>query len=346
MISFIVPVYNAEKKLDRCIQSILNQQEKDIELILVDDGSKDKSGLICDSYRQDSRVKVYHNQNQGVSKTRNFGIDRSSGEYLIFIDSDDFINPNMGRVLRENIERNNSDIVICGYCHWSTIRRVSATPAKTFCGTFDKQEFLQMFSEMYGARLLNSPCNKIYRRGLLREGFRENLHLGEDFLFNLAYFSSAERITIIQDVLYNYVQVEDGGSLSGKFNEEQKQISELTHREAKKFLEENGRGDENSREIDEVFLYDIINCMEKLPYQKGMPWKKKKSVMKSYVEDNYVIAISKKMCLPILEYQMINCVLRWRSIYGIYFLCWWKRVLLVLLERTKRVLCTLKFPKK
>lgn len=337
MISFIVPVYNVEKKVERCIQSILNQEEKDIELILVDDGSKDGSGIICDAYMKDSRVKVYHNQNQGVSKARNFGLRKASGEYVIFVDSDDFIDAGMGRILRENLEKTQSDMVLCGYCHWSTIRQVPVIPAEMFCGTFDKKGFIQMFSRLYGALLLHSPCNKIYRSELLTARFQENLHLGEDFLFNLEYFSSMKTITIIPDVLYNYVQWENGGSLSGKFNEKQKQISELTHREAKKFLLRNGQGQEESEEIDEVFLCDLINSMEKLPYQKGMSWKKKKRVMKSYVEDDYVISVSQKTRLPILEYRIINAVLRLRFIYGIYLLCWGKKNLLTVLEKVRRL---------
>ena len=92
MVSIIVPVYNVEKYIEECIDSLINQTYKDIEVILVDDGSTDASGEICDRYAQkDSRVKVYHNENDGPSKARNFGLDKATGEFVTFVDSDDWI---------------------------------------------------------------------------------------------------------------------------------------------------------------------------------------------------------------------------------------------------------------
>ena len=99
-VSVVVPVYNAEKYIDRCIDSILSQTFEDFELILVDDGSPDKSGKICDNYAaKDNRVKVIHKQNGGVSTARNVGIENSTGEYIMFVDSDDYIDNQMLEVL-------------------------------------------------------------------------------------------------------------------------------------------------------------------------------------------------------------------------------------------------------
>lgn len=333
MISFIVPVYNVETKLQKCIESILGQEEKEIELLLVDDGSTDRSGEICDRYKENKKVKVYHNVNQGVSKTRNFGIEHATGKYIIFVDSDDFINPDMGKKLRESLEKNQSDMVMCGFCHWSTIRQVMVLPEKKLCGTFSKKEFAENFAILYGKLLLNSPCNKIYRKELIKEKFREDLDLGEDFLFNLAYFSEMKSISIINDCLYNYVQA-DESSLSGKFRQNQKHISEMTHKAAIKFLTDNGVKNEGT-EIDEIFLYDIINAMEKLPFEKKMSYTEKKSIIESYTKDPYVISISRRTRLPILEYRIINYALKLKMKNIIWILCCIKKVLLELLERRK-----------
>lgn len=115
MISIIVPVFNTEKFLERCIQSVLNQTYADIELLLIDDGSIDKSGDICDQYAaKDSRVRVFHKTNGGVSSARNLGIDNAVGDYIGFIDSDDYIDYNMLSSLYDIIIKNNADI---GYCN-------------------------------------------------------------------------------------------------------------------------------------------------------------------------------------------------------------------------------------
>lgn len=114
LISIIVPVYNVEEYLEECIESIRKQTYKNIEILLVDDGSKDKSGKICDDYLQrDNRIKVIHKKNGGLSDARNKGIKESKGKYLIFVDSDDTIDEDMCEVLYENIIKEKSDIAIC-----------------------------------------------------------------------------------------------------------------------------------------------------------------------------------------------------------------------------------------
>lgn len=115
-ISVIVPVYNVEKYLDKCVQSILNQTYENIELVLIDDGSTDGSSKICDKYGKiDSRVKVIHKENGGLSSARNRGIDEAVGKFITFIDSDDYIHHQMLEILYEGIIKNKSDISICEY---------------------------------------------------------------------------------------------------------------------------------------------------------------------------------------------------------------------------------------
>ena len=113
-ISIIVPVYKVERYLENCIESIINQTFKDFELILVDDGSPDRCGLICDNYaKKDERIKVIHKKNEGLSAARNSGIQIAKGEYIAFVDSDDCINKNMYETLYDTAIENKSDIVVC-----------------------------------------------------------------------------------------------------------------------------------------------------------------------------------------------------------------------------------------
>jgi glycosyltransferase involved in cell wall biosynthesis len=114
-ISIIVPVYNVEKYLEKCLKSILHQIFSDFELILIDDGSTDSSGRICDEYlKRDSRIKVFHKENGGLSSARNYGIEKSTGKYIGFVDSDDYIAKDMYEVLYNNLQRENADVSMCG----------------------------------------------------------------------------------------------------------------------------------------------------------------------------------------------------------------------------------------
>ena len=115
-VSIIVPIYKVEKYLNRCIDSILNQTYKNIEVILVDDGSPDRCGAICDNYSKiDKRIKVIHKKNEGLAEARNAGIKIATGEYISFVDSDDFINKNMYKVLYENAIKYDADISMCQF---------------------------------------------------------------------------------------------------------------------------------------------------------------------------------------------------------------------------------------
>ena len=115
-VTVIVPVYNVEKFIDKCVQSVIDQTMTDIEVILVDDGSTDNSLARCREWtNKDSRVKVYHQENQGVSVARNLGIEKSAGKYIAFIDSDDWIEPNYLEVLYVMAKAKDADISICGF---------------------------------------------------------------------------------------------------------------------------------------------------------------------------------------------------------------------------------------
>ena len=121
VISIIIPVYNVEKWLNKCIDSILVQSYKNFEIILVNDGSTDKSGDICDKYsKEDNRIKVFHNKNKGLSYSRNFGVKNSNGKYVMFVDSDDFISDiNIIDKFINILEKDKSDFIYTSYCRFN-----------------------------------------------------------------------------------------------------------------------------------------------------------------------------------------------------------------------------------
>lgn len=216
-VSVIVPVYNAEQTIRRCVTSILEQKFTDLELLLVDDGSTDASGAICDEFAaQDSRVITIHQKNSGVSVARNHALDRARGTYLQFLDSDDWITPDATRSLVRAAEANRCDMVIADF-----YRVVGERLSRK--GDIDEDGLLTR--EEYAAYMMENPAdfyygvlwNKLYRRDLVeRYHLRMDPEISwcEDFLFNLEYIRHAERFYALSVPIYYYVKTK--GSLASQ----------------------------------------------------------------------------------------------------------------------------------
>lgn len=210
MVSVVVPVYNVENVLRLCIDSILNQTFTDFELILVDDGSADKSGEICDEYAEkDKRVSVIHNKNMGVSFTRNTGIEIASGDYICFVDSDDYINQDYLKMLVEaKINNEHSNNIWCGLNivsdYNNTIIKKHYYAENQDLSSSSVKDIMTLTEKM----LVASPCNKLYNTNILKKNnirMRKGLSLGEDVIFNLEYLDCTDgKILIINQCLYNY----------------------------------------------------------------------------------------------------------------------------------------------
>ena len=208
-ISIIVPVYNAEQLISKCVDSILSQTELCLELILVDDGSMDKSGMICDKYaQQDSRVKVIHQNNAGVSAARNRGIAAAVGEYIGFVDSDDWIEPDMFERLVNEAERTGSDVVMCDA---TTVYDDGRTQADTITQLpenriLEKADFtpyllLEMAGSAWRCIYKNDRyCAKLRRYPL---AFPHGVKFSEDRIFNLYAFGQANKVCYLKESYYN-----------------------------------------------------------------------------------------------------------------------------------------------
>lgn len=215
MISIIVPVYNAEKYLDNCINSLLSQTYTDLEIILVDDGSPDRSGEICDAYAErDSRIRVIHQQNGGQSSARNTGLALASGEYVGFVDADDTVEPDMYAVLYEAIQ--GRDLSICGarrVREGQVLRKTEKTV------NFVALDFDGLYKEVYG-RMNNGVWNKLFRRELAQAcRFTEGLFHNEDLIFLLNYLPLAQNGSITTKVAYNYFVREGSVTNRNHFSE-------------------------------------------------------------------------------------------------------------------------------
>lgn len=198
-ISIIVPIYNAEKYISKCVDSLINQTKQELEFILINDGSTDKTEEIIKKY-QDKRIKYFKNKNQGIGKTRNFGIEKAKGKYIMFLDSDDFLEENACELLYNKAESNNLDIVICNFYKLYDNGIIEEVRQPSF-----KNSSLKDNPKILSEHL--SPWAKIYKRDLIIKNnlrFVENLKY-EDAPFVTMALDKANKIGKVDEFLNYYV---------------------------------------------------------------------------------------------------------------------------------------------
>lgn len=212
MVSIIVPVYNAEKTIERCINSILNQSYKDFELLLLDDGSTDASGRICDAFAEkDQRIRVLHKENTGVSDTRNQGIAMAGGEYLQFADSDDWLASDATEFFMRTVTEHSCDMVIADF-----YRVIGERVAQK--GDIEKDGLMDRMG--YAASMMQKPAdfyygvlwNKFYKRSIIEEyHIRMDTAVSwcEDFMFNMEYVRHIHTVYALKVPVYYYVKTKD-----------------------------------------------------------------------------------------------------------------------------------------
>ncbi|MDP4142967.1 MAG: glycosyltransferase [Bacillota bacterium] len=218
-VSIIIPIYNVEKLLRRCIDSVLEQTLANIEIILVEDGSPDNCSDICDEYKKkDTRIKVIHKKNGGLSSARNAGVKIATGEYIGFVDSDDWIEKDMYQKLFEAAASTNSDIVKCGFNVLQNNKIINSVIPELPKGIYEQKEIMnKLFPGTISPQYLFSNKNKhviasawshIYKKEFYDNNnltfISEKEILSEDFVFNFQAYLKANRISIIEDKLYNY----------------------------------------------------------------------------------------------------------------------------------------------
>lgn len=218
LISVIVPVYNVEKYLNECIESIVGQSYKNLEIILVDDGATDNSGVICDEWKEkDNRINVVHKKNAGLGFARNSGLEVATGDYVMFIDSDDYIASDMIERLYDVAVKTNSDTVYCGLTRVFTDGSKTPVPAAYNNQSFEGEEIIdKVLLEMVGSKpeesedaiLYMSVWHAVYSMEIIkRYNIRfpsERQIMSEDIMFHIDYLRHAKKVTYIKDPLYFY----------------------------------------------------------------------------------------------------------------------------------------------
>ena len=210
LVSIIIPVYNVEKYLAECIESVLRQTYQNIEILLIADGSPDNSGKICDKYaKKDSRVRVIHKQNGGVSSARNVGLEQANGEYITFVDGDDFIAKSYIEELYKTLENANADLSFCKYDHYNGLGFEEIKEGFPTNLVVDKndQSFIDFFCRFFTNKnnFCGSSCRVLYKKSVLQDlSFNENVKISEDLLFLLQAIFNAKKLVFLDKALYHY----------------------------------------------------------------------------------------------------------------------------------------------
>lgn len=308
-VSVVVPVYNAEEYLNRCVDSLLKQTLKEIEIILVDDGSTDSSSQICDEYaKNNSNIKVLHLENGGPARARNKGIDIATGEYIGFADSDDYCHPEQFKKLYQNAKDNNSDIAMCSF-FVDSVKGLEPIiiPFKPLYNSNAeiKNDVIKCFYGEY-VHGLNSLWIKIFRRSLLNDNnirMDETLKRAEDMWFVFDALKVSNVFSYINDNLYYYYQNESSIMHNSKNDSYEHWV-----RNRKRLLKEN---EEFDFEIDNNLFYKdfiyktIMFCRDKIKVNEF-------DVFKAVVNDEFFnVAIKFDDNLPI-HIRLINLLVKVR----------------------------------
>ena len=248
LITVVVPVYNVENYINKCIDSILDQTYKNLEIILVDDGSEDNSGIICDEYKKkNSNITVIHKVNGGLSDARNAGINIAHGKYIAFIDSDDFIDNRMIEVLYNALKKNNADISICGIQIVKNLKReIKKSEKKGYIETVNQY---QAYKNLYNNKAMETVVawNKLYKIDLFKNIRYPIGKINEDAFVIHHLISKTNKIVYVSDKLYYYIKRKN--SIMGKkFNQKRLDVLEA-YEDRMKFFKDN-----NMNELYEKFV--------------------------------------------------------------------------------------------
>lgn len=325
-ISIIVPVYNAEKYLHKCLNSILNQELNNIEVIIIDDGSSDNSKKIIQEYQvKDSRVRAIYQSNQGVSATRNKGIRIAKGEYIGFVDADDYIELDMYKKMYQKAEEVKADIVVCNVrdiFHNNT--RISLKLEEGLISVEDikPKEFLK---EKY-FNLGTAVWHKIFRRSLIEESkirfINYNEVSSEDTIFNLQAMLKAKTIYCIDKPLYNYIIRDDSLTKSNLAKENMVyrcgNLVNVIHKYCERNIIETGKY------IEYITYWQLINSLSYV-YPKNL--KNLSLAIKEYSRNKlYKSALKKLVLSNSLDIYFINQKKQYSTLYKLFdklfaFLC-------------------------
>ena len=325
-ITVAIPIYNEEKNLEACINSVINQSFTDIQVLLVDDGSTDSSAELCRAFaKREPRIEVYHLENRGVSKARNYAITKAEGSYICFVDADDLIDKNMLEELYSCIKSHNADLSICGH------QRVQMNNGKTRivthkCPEFNGpiKEFLTEIEAFLFAESVQGPCGKLYRMSLIKDNmiqFPHELDFGEDTVFVYRYLSFCKRVVSINKCLYCYMK-RDNTTLSTLFREDKYQRYLYLYDLLEELLS-SFQIPQRSNIIERWICLSAVDCVRELyDHRYGLAPGRRRSIMRNILLDDQVARCLSRQRTGTLHFRLICFFAHNRMFYilDLYFI--------------------------
>jgi len=291
LVSVVIPIYNVEKYLDRCVESVINQTYKNIEIILVDDGSTDSCPRKCDIWAEnDPRVKVIHKENQGLGLARNSGLLKAQGEYIFFFDSDDYVDITIVEKCVDNALTYSSDAVIYGrneVYEDSTVIKKDFSPKKT---VFEGREVLEdllsgLFNYEYGVGV--SVWGKMFRLGVFKDNaitFKsEREIISEDSYFSLEFFSKARKVSFVSESLYYYFC--RNTSLSRTFDKDRHIKNNEFLLKSLEYIKQNNLPDKTAVNLKIRFHFFTVSHLKQI-MSSNLENFEKKQLLKSIINDD------------------------------------------------------------
>ncbi len=324
-ISVIMPVYNAEKHLKKSVDSVINQTYKNFELIVIDDGSTDLSGKICDEYAAtDKRIKVIHQKNSGVSKARNSGIEASKGKYIVFLDSDDEMDSNL---LEDNLkiaDKLKPDVLIFNFRYRHSDQSVNNEFKQDELFFGDNERFFnEKLETVVEKELMNAPWNKIIRSELIKSNklcFDERYSILEDAMFSLSVCANAKTICVNSEIYHSYY-IWETGSLRTKWSENRFLAIKELYKLEKKYCSKYSNNKHQLHFFGKIFCNSIFAFMQLVSVNTELSFKKRREVIKDVCNDNKVrqvflskqfkqnIGINKKIIRLFVKLKMITMII-------------------------------------
>ena len=292
-VSIIVPIYKGELYIRQCIDSILNQTYRDFELILINDGSPDNSINICNDYaNRDSRVRVFDKENEGVSVTRNFGIEISRGEFITFVDCDDYIDDTFLENGILGMGNNDVDLWVSGLYMEEYFNNdiISSIEYSGFKKIYSVKSLLESLNKDYPLICISGPWCKFYKRSILKKYnivFDKNLSLGEDTDFNLDYLKACNKISFSNKIFYHYRRLSNE-SLFSKYHSNFYEIHVKIFDKMRDLFYQNKCNDASTLEFEVMYTNLMIGCIHKEFNFKESSKSKRKMVIKKIGENSNI----------------------------------------------------------
>lgn len=292
IISVVVPVYNAEKNIKQCIESILTQKYRQFELILIDDGSTDRSLEICRQYSErDARIRVYHQNNSGVGAARNAGIRMAKGRYLMFVDSDDYLDPDM---LSDGVKHMESG---CGLFISGTLmeyyKDITIEKTVEYRGKekeYTTKELLEAFNKEYPLLCIGGPCSKLFVTSILQDTeccFDTEMTVSEDGLFCQEYISRINRVSFSDKCFYHYRRGNDE-SLWSRYTPMLYEYQRKAYGRMRSLMNKLMCSEDSLARFEGLYFDIMIGCIQNEYRNKNRSIRSETEIVKKVANDEYI----------------------------------------------------------